>query len=147
MAPLSTWTSAFSLSTLKFFFPRSFGTCSCASVVPLPSTSFTRSARALSCLGRESVVKRRWGPGEVVSACVANPGIHGVGRLPTGDIRVCVYYRIFLIEAFPRHRSTASSHWWRIGAIDFPENRADQQHCAAYQSSFEVVLPQLKIHG
>ena len=60
------------------------------------------------------VVKRRWGPGEVVSACVANPGIHGVGRLPTGDIRVCVYYRIFLIEAFPRHRSTASSHWWRI---------------------------------
>ena len=55
-------------------------------------------------------MKRRWGPGEVVSACVANPGIHGVGRLPTGDIRVCVYYRIFLIEAFPRHRSTASSH-------------------------------------
>ena len=101
------------------FFPRSFGTCSCASVVPLPSTSFTRSARALSCLGRESVVKRRWGPGEVVSACVANPGIHGVGRLPTGDIRVCVYYRIFLIEAFPRHRSTASSHWWRIASYRF----------------------------
>ena len=93
-------------------------------------------------------MKRRWGPGEVVSACVANPGIHGVGRLPTGDIRVCVYYRIFLIEAFPRHRSTASSlTGGESQAIDFPENRADQQHCAAYQSSFEVVLPQLKIHG
>ena len=46
-------------------------------------------------------MKRRWGPGVVVSVCVANPGFHGVGRLPTGDIRVCVYNRIFLIEAFP----------------------------------------------